>query len=214
MCRAAREDAGCGVCDTAAGCHQRGFPGPRGGRNSPQNVSSRPRARRCTPRNLKQVLLSLQASCHACCRCSARLQLALLQGLPPAQEITQAWLLAVSSEHVSSAVLNVDRLSLVPNCRGLDGATYAAARRAAEAEPLNAAVQNAAGLAAEARGDHAAAHAAYSSAAALLQSGSRGVPLCSGKHVSAEIDPTVGRATNSCISQALLARGALHSRIF
>ena len=62
-------------------------------------------------------------------------------------------------------------------CRGFEGDTYAAARRAAEAEPLNAAARNAAGLAAESRGDHAAAQAAYSAAAALLDTGTRGTTV-------------------------------------
>lgn len=59
--------------------------------------------------------------------------------------------------------------------RGFDGAAYAAACRAAAAKPLNAAAQNAHGLATEARGDFTVAQAAYSAAAQLLQSSSRGV---------------------------------------
>lgn len=62
--------------------------------------------------------------------------------------------------------------------RDLGGGVYAAARRAAEGEPLNAAALNAAGLAAEARGDLSSAAAAFRSAA-QLSAAPRGVRILS-----------------------------------
>ena len=52
--------------------------------------------------------------------------------------------------------------------RGLEGAVYAAARKAADLQPLNPAALNTLGLACEARGDFAGAVRAYQAALQLL----------------------------------------------